>query len=73
MSFIDLFAKGQNSSVHGQLSRWVLGGNTQRLSCLSANIIANIIWWTPTVWTHVYQEEKFKFKSSAAGSNLYTF
>lgn len=41
MNFIDLFAKGQHSSVHVQLTSSVLGGHRQRLHCLSANIISN--------------------------------
>ncbi len=39
MSFIDLFAKGQHSSMHVQLTSSVLGENRQ--SSLSANIVAN--------------------------------
>lgn len=41
MSFIDLFAKGQHSSMHVQLTSSVLGGSRQRRICLSANILTN--------------------------------
>ena len=43
ISFIDLFAEGQHSSVHVQLTGSVLGGNRQRGSCLSANTVANTL------------------------------
>lgn len=41
MSFIDLFAKGQHSSMHVQLTSAVQGESRQ--SCLSANIVANTL------------------------------
>lgn len=43
MSFIDLFEKELHSSVCVPLTRLVLGGNGQRLSCLSANIVASTL------------------------------
>lgn len=41
MSFIDLFAEEKHLSMHVQLTTRVLRGIRQRLSCLSANIVAN--------------------------------
>lgn len=52
MSFIDLFAKVQHSSVHVQLTSSVLGGSRQKPSCLSANIVANTLNSVVNIPTH---------------------